>query len=269
MRTTILHYVGSAFLSVCLSFPLVVHSAEKYRLGIAPVLDAEVTMKTYQPMVDYLSRKAGIEIELMPALNFIGYWSLMRKPNAYDFILDGAHLAAYRIEKMDHQLLAKVSGVLSFSLISRPDELILDPEELVHRKVAVQASPNLGGLLVYDLFKHPARQPAMVEVKNAMDALDAVRSERADAAYVPTPIVANYPEALVIATSEPLPNMTMTASPRVPPEVGEAVGRALLEAGRSEEGKAMLAAIGVAGFESAKRAEYSGLETLLTGMWNY
>ena len=269
MNTTILHRVGAAVLSVCLSFPLVVHSTEKYRLGIAPVLDYEDTLKIYQPMADYLSQKAGIEVELLPARNFIGYWSQMRKPDAYDFILDGAHLAAYRIEKMGHRLLAKVSGVLSFTLISRPDDLILDPEELVNRKVAVLASPNLGGLQAYNLFTHPARQAVMIEAKNALDALEAVRSERADAAYVPTPILSRYPEATVITSSEQMPNMTMTASPRVPSEVGQAVAMALIEAGQSEEGKAMLAAVNIASFEPAVRSEYQGLEQLLKNMWGY
>lgn len=269
MNTTILHRIGVAVLSVCLSFPLVAHSAEKYRLGIAPVLDYEDTLKTYQPMADYLSQKAGIEIELVPARNFIGYWSQMRKPDAYDFILDGAHLAAYRTEKMGHRLLTKVAGVLSFTLVSRPDDLILDPDELVNRKVAVLASPNLGGLAAYNLFRHPARQPVMVEAKNAVDALEAVRSGRADAAYVPTPILSRYPEATVIASSEQMPNMTMTASPRVPPEVGQAVAKALNEAGQSDEGKAMLEAVNIVGFEPAQRSEYRGLEKLLSGMWGY
>ncbi len=269
MNTTILYRAGVACLSVCLSIPLVTHGAEKYRLGIAPVLDYEDTLKNYQPLADYLSQKAGIDLELMPARNFIGYWNQMRKPDTYDFVFDGAHLAAYRSEKMDHRLLAKVSGVLSFTLISRPDDLILDPEELVNRKVAVLASPNLGGLLAHNLFHHPARQPAMVEVKNAMDALEAVRSERADAAYVPTPILQYYPEATVISSSRQLPNMTMTASSRVPVEVQQNVARALIEAGSSDEGKAMLAAAGIASFEPTQRAEYSGLETLLSGMWGY
>lgn len=269
MNTAILYRAGVAVLSVCLSFPLVVHSTEKYRLGIAPVLDYEDTIKTYQPMVDYLSQKAEIELELLPARNYIGYWIQMRKPDAYDFILDGAHLAAYRVKKMTHKLVAKVSGVLSFTLISRPDDLILDPEELVNRKVAVLASPNLGGLQAYNLFKHPARQPKMVEVKNAMDALDAVRSGKADAAYVPTPILSHYPEATVITSSEQMPNMTLTASPRVPPDIEQAVARALIEADQSQEGRAMLTAVGLAGFESAQKAEYAGLENLLEGMWGY
>ena len=269
MHTTMLRRAGTAVLSFCLSLPLVAEAAEKYRLGIAPVLDYEETMKTYQPMAEYLSQKAGIEVELVPARNFIGYWSQMRKPEAYDFILDGAHLAAYRVEKMEHRLLARVSGVLSFTLISRPDDLILDPEELVNRKVAVLASPNIGGLQAHKLFNNPMRQPKMIEAKNALDALEAVRSGKADAAFVPTPILSRYPEATVIISSEQMPNMTLTASPRVPPEVAEAVASALIEAGASEDGKTMLDEVNIVGFEPVVSAEYKGLEKLLQGMWGY
>lgn len=269
MHTAILHRLGAAVISLCLIFPVIVNSAEKYRLGVAPVLDYESTIRAYKPLADYLSKEVGIEIELVPARNFISYWSSMRKPGNYDFVFDGAHLAAYRVNKMNHKLLAKVSGVLSFTLISRSDDLVLEPEELVNRKVAVQASPNLGGVLVHNLFNNPARQPQMVEVKTAIEALEAVRSKRADAAYVPTPIVSNYPEATVITTSEQLPNMTMTASPKVPDEIVEAVRKSLYGAKESEGATAALTAMNIDGFEPAKRSEYTGLERLLVGMWDY
>lgn len=258
-------FVLAAFL--CLS--AVAQAKEKYTLGIAPVLDYEDTMKTYQPLVEYLSEYAGVEIELVPARNFIGYWSQMRKPGAYDFLLDGAHLAAYRLKKMDHQLLAKVTGVLSFTLITRPDDLVLDPEELVNRRVAVLASPNLGGLQVYNLFSNPAHQPLMVEVKNALDALEAVRDGRADAAYVPTPILARFPEATVVASSEQMPNMTLTASKNVPAEISRAVAEAVIKASTTDAGRVMLEQINIDSFELAQREDYDGLENILQGMWGY
>lgn len=259
--------ICALFLMLCAAFST--HASEPYRLGVAPVLDFEDTLKTYQPMVDYLSEKTGVKFELVPSQNFIGYWNQMRNADAYDFLLDGAHLSAWRLAKMEHRLVARVSGVLSFTLISREDDLYLEPDELVHRKVAVLASPNVGGLQVYNLFTNPSRQPQMVEVRNAVDALEAVRDGRADAAYVPTPILARYPEATVITTSEPMPNMSLTASPRVPLEVGERVASALIEAAESDAGREMLAAISINGFEEAEEREYEGLETLLHGMWGY
>jgi hypothetical protein len=93
---------------------------EPYRLGIAPVLEYKDTLATYRPLADYLTQVLGREVLLVPSRNFIGYWSQIRKEGTYDFLLDGAHLAAYRMEKMDHQLVAQVDGVLSFTLISRP-----------------------------------------------------------------------------------------------------------------------------------------------------
>jgi phosphonate transport system substrate-binding protein len=264
-----LHRMGAIALSVCFLFPFAVQAKDKYRLGLAPVLGYKETLKTYQPLADYLSRAAGIELELAPARGFLGYWAQMRKPGAYDFVLDGAHLAAYRMEKMSHRPLAKVGGVLSFTLISRPDDLILDADELVNRRVAVMPSPNLGGLKVYSMFPYPARQPLMVEAKTAVDAIEAVRSGRADAAYVPTPMLTRYPEATVITSSEPMPNMTMTAAPEVPPVIAMSVARALLEARDSVEGRTMLKAVNISGFEPVGFQEYQGLAQELTGMWGY
>lgn len=243
--------------------------AEVYRLGIAPVLDLKQTRATYTALAEYMSRAAKVKIELVPSRNFIGYWNTMRNPDSFDFILDGAHLAAYRMQRMDHSLVAAIDGVLSFTLISRADDLVIEPEELINRKVAILASPNLGGLGIYDLFSNPARQPMMVEVKNAVDALEAVRDGRADAAYVPTPILSRFPEASVIVSSEQMPNMTMTASSRVPAEVLDAVRTALIQASSTDEGKTMLETINAVGFVKADEMKYVGLDDLLKGMWGY
>lgn len=269
MKLTSLPRVSAAVLSICLSFPLITHGKESYRLGIAPVMDYEDTLKTYTPLANYMAHAAGIEVKVVPAHNFLGYWHQMRKPDAYDFLFDGSHLAAYRMQKMGHRLLARVRGVLSFTLISRPDDLIIDTEELVNRKVAIMPSPNFGGLKVYELFKHPARQPIMVEVRNVAEAIEAVRSGKADATYVPTPMVASYREATVITSSEQIPGMTMTASPRVPIEVAQAVSTALVDASKSEEGTKMLSELNLIGFEAAEKSEYQGLEKILSAMWGY
>lgn len=261
--------LGFLALSVCFLAPVFAQAAEKYRFGVPPVLEAEETVKLYQPLVDYMSKKAGIEIELVPARNFLGYWQRMRRSDFYDLLLDSSHLGAYRKEKMGHRLLARMTGVLSFTLISRPDDLIIDPEELLNRKVAVMPSPNLGAIKIYNTFPNPARQPSWVEVKNVFDALEAVRSERADAAYVPTPMLSRYPEATVITSSEPIPNMTMTASPRVPPEVADKISRALLEANKTKEGRAMLKAVNIVSFEPVDSREYVGLEKMMSGIWGY
>lgn len=269
MKFTLLPRVSAVVLSICLSFPLVAHSTESYRLGVAPVMSHEETLKTYKPLASYISHAVGIQVKVEPAQNFLGYWHQMRKPDAYDFLLDGSHLAAYRVEKMGHRLLAKVRGVLSFTLISSPDDLVLDPEELVNRKVAIMPSPNFGGLKVYELFKHPARQPVIVQVKNVAEAIDAVKGGRADATYIPTPMLASYPEAMVITSSEQIPGMTMTASPSVPFDIAQAVSKALIDARKSKEGTRMLNELNLVGFEVAERDEYKGLEKILSAMWGY
>jgi ABC-type phosphate/phosphonate transport system substrate-binding protein len=109
----------------------------------------------------------------------------------------------------------------------------------------------------------------MVKVDNVIDALESVRDERADAAYVPTPILSRYPEATVIESSEQMPNMTMTASPRVSAEEVAKVRQALISASESEKGRRLLQQINISRFVAADPHDYSGLHELLAGMWGY
>lgn len=259
----------SAALCAMLSLLSPVCGAESYRIGVAPLMSQEETQLRYRLLLQYLKKKTGHQFELVTTNNFMGYWSVMLKPAGLHFALDGAHLAGYRVKRRGHRFIARLDGVVSYSLIVRADDLILEAEELLNRSLAVLPAPNMSAIAASQVFNNPMRQPNQVPVANAETAMEAVRSGTADAAFVPTPFLQRYPEANVVMTTEQMPGMTMTASAEVPELVGSSVQKALLGAADEPEGKKALDELRFVRFIRVSEAEYEGLENLLKEMWGY
>lgn len=244
-------------------------SAELYRLGIAPVMSQEETTQRYDNLLAYLARQTGQQFELVTSKNFMGYWQDMRKPDAFDFMLDGAHLAAYRVERRNNRFVARVDGVVSYSLVGRGEDLIIEPEELLTRRIGVLPSPNMSAIAVGKLFHNPSKQPKLVSMNNAEEALNAVRDKKVDAAMVPTSFVARYQDASVILTTEQTPGMTLTATAQVPQAIVDKVRAALLQADKEPDGRKALEQLQFSRFINVVPGDYQGLGALLEDLWGY
>lgn len=264
----ITHRVTPLLLCALLLIPAVA-PAETYRLGIAPVMSQEETSQRYDLLLNYLAKHTGHQFELVLTKNFMGYWQNMRKPDVYDFMLDGSHLAAYRVERRNNRYVARVDGVVSFSLVGRADDLIIEADELLTRSIGVLPSPNMSAIATGKLFNNPAKQPKLVTMNNAEEALNAVRDGKVDAAMVPTSFVQRYTDASLIMTTDQYPGMTLTATPRVPDEVVAKVRQALLQADRDGEGQKALADLQFARFIAVEPRDYQGLGRLLEDLWGY
>lgn len=187
-------------------------TAATYRLGVPPLMSEVESAQRYAPLLRYLSDKTGQHFELAMSTNFMGYWQSMRRGTAFDFLLDGSHLAAYRVDRRHHRFVARLEGVVSYSLVARGEDLIMEPEELLNRRIAILASPNMSALAMAKIYSNPSRQPKQVPMASAEAALDAVRNGVVDAAIVPTPFLPRYPGASVILTTEQMPGLTMTVA---------------------------------------------------------
>ena len=242
--------------------------ADTFTLIVQPILPASQTAKAYQPLADYLSTSTGHNIELLTSPNFLAYWQEMKK-GQYHFVLDGAHLTDYRIKKLGYQPLAKVLDVVSFSLVTGPDVLVFEPEELVGKPVASLASPSRGALIIEQLFTQPLRQPLLVEVTNAQDAIKKVIDGKVNGAVIPSPLVGGFPDLNVVSTTEQWPHIALSASREVPDDVSKKVSEALLNAGNTPQGNEMLSAINLPGFEKATSETYTGYSDILKSVWGY
>ena len=247
--------------------PLQLH-AETIRFTVQPILDRDQSLKVYQPLVQYLESETGLDIEMVAAVNFLTYWQRMLK-GEFDMILDAAHFTAFRIESEDYVPIAKIPGTVSYSLVTSPDLLILEPWELIGKKVATNEPPSLAMVRLLEMYPNPLRQPVFVESNSSERAIRLIGEEKVDAAIVPTPMLNAFPDLNVVLTTEPAPHMTFSVSPSVSDEARQKIQDAMLNAGETEKGKAMLAKLNYEPFERPDGYKYEGYEELLKDTWGY
>lgn len=243
--------------------------AQVYTLSIQPVLPQAKIIQAYQPLADYLSEKTGQTIKLKAHANFLTYWSAMRMGKGFDLVLDAAHFTDYRIQKRQYQVLAKLPDSVSFSIVTGEDDLIFDIDELVLKKVATMISPSAGAIRLLALFPDPMRQPRIVYASDSLDAAQRVIDHQAFAAIIPSALVSNFETLNTVMTTEPMPHMGFSASPTVPPEVRASIKNALLNANKTEQGRAMLKKLNFTSFEPATAQTYRGYSTLLEHVIGY
>ena len=242
--------------------------ASAYDLAIMPVRSKAMTEKLYQPLVEYLTKATGEQVNLKAYDNFVNYWQDMRD-GKFDMALDAAHFIDYRATQQEHQVLVKLKDQVSFSLVSNEEQSILDADELVGKPIACLPPPSRGNLEIDSMYKSPFRQPLKFEVRSYEEAVTKLEKGEVKAIVIPTPMLNAYPDLMVIESTELWPHMGITASSKMPSEFKSAVAKALLGMSRDKQGSEALAASGLAGFEPADHSVYDGYAVALKTYGNY
>lgn len=245
--------------------------AAELNFVVQPIIGEEATRKAYQPLAAYLTKATGKEVALLTAYDFADYWFTMKQGKIYNLILDSAFYTAWRIKHQGWIPLAKVPGLVSYSLVSLPEFGYFEAAELVGKRIASLIPPSPGGLVLARMFPNTKRQPVVIPVKDSSTALQQLYDRKVQAAMVPTPLVARAMDAgrdlIVVATSEQFPHITLSAAPSVDPETREKIKKALLSAAETPAGQEMLQKIGFSGFEKADPNLYKGYDAYLEEGW--
>ncbi len=240
---------------------------------IQPILNEEQTRKAYQPLADYLGKIAGKRVVIRTLPNFVAYWETMRLVNAYDLVLDAAHFTDYRIQKLGFKVLAKIPDTVSYSLIVGSGALVIDPIELIGKTVATPGAPSVGAARLNAMYPNPVRQPVIVDSGTAEEGIQMLVKNKVQAAIVPTPLVSQQMAQgggiSVVATTDPIPHIALSAAPRLNAEIREKIRAALVNAPNTEDGKKMLKDINFERFDPANEKIYAGQGTLLKEYWGY
>jgi ABC-type phosphate/phosphonate transport system substrate-binding protein len=239
----------------------------------APTHSQEVTLKLYTPLVNYLSQVTGQRIVLRPAINFVDYASGMQN-DRYDILFDGPHLAGWRIEKRDHEALARLPGQIRFAIIGREDSSIQSMQELALGRdgVCAFASPNMLTLAFLSHFPHPARQPNLLRTQGFPELVECLRSGKGDVAIIRDSQWNGMDQTglkIIEIPQESYPERSFTISRKVDPKLREQIREALL----SEEGKQamaeMLKTFNREQLIPVRQEEYAGLGALLVPVWGF
>ena len=246
-------------LTICMG---ATHAAE-YKLAIQPILPPDEAKVQYKPLSDYLSTATGDTITLSTFSSFKSYFANMKRKKGFDMVLDAAHFTDYRANKMNYSVIAKLPDTVSFSLVTGPDLMVFDADELVPYKIATMISPAIGGLRLKELYPDQDNTPTIVRAFNTDDAVKQVQDGRADAAMIPTPLVGKYENLNTVLTTDPIPHMAFSVSPDVPQSVADKIRKALIEATHTEEGRKILSALGIFNFVTASNEDYEGFGNIL------
>lgn len=240
-------------------------------LLIQPILTEDATQKAFRPLADYIAQVAGRPCRILTTPNFLAYWNLLRRGN-YDLALDASHFTDYRAQKMGFSILAKIPDSVSYSLIVADDQLVFDPAELIGKRIATLGPPSIGAARLNAMYPNPVRQPIAIEVASSEAGIELLRQHKVNAAILPTPFVSQQMGQggiAVVLTTEPIPHIALSASPRLAKPVQDKLRAALLTADQSDAGKRMLQGIGFPRFEPASAEIYANQRHVLSTYWGY
>lgn len=262
MHSTILKFlhhrlgIPLIFLATFLLTQSPLKADDSLTLVIQPVYGMEKTHEAFQPLASYLSRITGKNIKIKTYPNFIVYWNETRDGQGYDLILDAAHFTGYRAKELNFEILAKVPGTVSYSVIVPDSAMVIGIDELVGKKIATLGPPSMGAAKVSLLFNNPLRQPFIYETENSEKALELLFTDEVDAAIIPTPLVGALTGVAVVTTTDPTQHIALSASPLLDANLRQFIRDSLIHANSTQDGRKMLSEIGFSGFEIPDTEKY-------------
>lgn len=242
-------------------------------LSAPPRETPEAGLKTYGPLAEFLSQAIGEKVEYRYPDNWGIYQALMTK-GEYDLVFDGPHFVSWRIQRLQHEPLAALSGKLGFVVVARQDDSHVHAlKDLVGKKVCGHAPPNLATLTLFDQFTNPSRQPRLVETKGFDGAYQGLLAGKCVGTVLPLEVHKKLEGATartrVLYTSELYPNQALTAGPHVSAEVRQKIAKALLQAEGTLASRQIATSFGGSEFVTVTRDDYAGYDGLLKNTWGF
>lgn len=188
----------------------------------APRETPEQGEQLYGPLVERMSEVLGVPVIYRHPGSWLTYQRDMRN-DAYDILLDGPHLIAWRMAELNHRPVARMPGTLRFYLLVREgDDSVGALQDLVARKICSVAPPNLAPLVMLAEYPDVIRQPVIHSARRGMrQAFDEFRAGECDAVALPTNFYHNQLSdderrgTRILFESPPLPNQGFSVGERV------------------------------------------------------
>ncbi len=241
-------------------------------LSAPPRETPEAGLKTYGPLAEFLSKAIGEKVEYRYPDNWGIYQALMTK-GEYDLVFDGPHFVSWRIQRLQHEPLAALSGKLSFVVVAlQTDTQVLAVKDLTGKKVCGHAPPNLATLTLFDQFANPSRQPRLVETKGFDGAYQGLLAGKCVGTVLPLDVHKKLDTAArtkVLYTSAAFTNQALTAGPHVSAQVRQKVAQALLEVEGKTASRQIAATFGGSEFVAVTKDDYAGYDGLLKNIWGF
>jgi len=263
-------------LRICLAIALLLAAATVHAelvFSAPPREDASKGQETYGPLVNFLSYIIGERVVYEHPGGWAEYANNMRNGH-YDIVFDAPHFGAWRIKHISHEPVARLPGSLGFVVVAKKGAHDIQKiKDLLAVRICALASPNLGTVTFYNLLGNPVYQPRLYEVNGSFaKVFDAFKDGKCDAAVLRDSFYYNIDprekqNLIVVTASKPIPNQTITISPRLHAKK-DIIAQRLV----SVEGKKAAANL-LRRFSAnqdnlwlVNRGEFENLDNLLTGV---
>jgi phosphonate transport system substrate-binding protein len=248
-----------------------------WRVLVHPLHNPVRLFDVYEPWVDELARSYPQQRWRLEASSSYAAYEAKLREGAFELTLPNP-LQALSLIDAGHELMAMAGAQADFcGLILVPaDSPVRSLADLTGRRVAYPAPTALAATLLpqwmlWQAGVHPLHSARALYVNTQESALLAAVHGQAEAAATwPTPWRAFQAEqpALarrlrVLAQSQTLPNNAVVAHRALAPEWRSTIGAHLFGLPRSEQGRALLARMGLAGFFPATAADYEQVREFL------
>lgn len=248
-----------------------------YTVGVVPQFEARKLHGIWRPILDSLESETGFRFKLRGATS-IPVFETEFLSDSFDFAYMNPYHLVLANQKAGYTPLVRDHGRQLFGvLVVKKDSNIKSPSELDGKKVAFPAPNALGASLqmrqeLEDNFGAKVK-PSYVKTHDSvyLDVLLGVSEAGGGVQKTLNRQKKKYRDALrVIHRTKKVAPHPFAASSRVPENVREAVIKAFLKIGNSEEGKTLLARIpikkiGVASMQDYEPLTSMGLERFYVG----
>lgn len=252
--------------------PLPGHASnDEYIFGLPPGKSYAEQAAIYEPIVEFLSRVTGKRFVIRYSDNWLIYSRDMTN-EAFDLAFDAAALNSWRIERINHTPLLRLSGETVYLVVGRPDNSrTRELKHLAGRGVCAPPPPDVATLAILSQFTNPARQPVIVESKGWNAMYRNLSQGKCDGAIISREQLGRIDRKLVkvLYRHSAMPNSALSAGPRISPQLQEKIRQALL----TPQGKIATAKLRAAHdaeeLVPARGEDYAGLGKLLKNSLYY
>lgn len=226
----------------------------------------------FQPVAALLERATGERFRYVPAKHWPGYMEDMRT-SKYSLLFDEPHLVGWRIDNLAHVPIVKLSGNLSFVIAARKrDEDIVALADIAGHIVCAGVPPALDGLILFEQFDNPSRQPHLLPTSGFQEAYEHLVSGHCRAAVFRKADYEARPEnggvLRVLYLSESFPNWTLSADTRIPEAVLDRIRQTLLDPAHADDRDRVAAELDPGGeLRPARAKDYRGFSRRLDNFW--
>ena len=222
----------------------------------------------YQPLADYLGRviKAKVTLESSQSIKSA---LVNLKKGRYDLMFcRPSNVSGKAIRDDKYQLVAMAKGDFSANFIVRKDSGITKPEDIMTRNIALPEQGSLmakvGLATIRDLGgKIPPNQLRYTHYQDAVNFM--VEMKFSDVGIVAPALAKAWEKkgGVTLFKSKKLPFWSIIASPQISKDEVVKMQKALIEMENTDEGKKILAKVGVKGWIAGNPQDYVDMLTWL------